>query len=110
MSYEFYQMTQAQIDKLDSLCNGNTNVLIVASPLDTDHERTRNVIADNVSMVTDLVTLGFLEESTVEYIDALDRVRRAIDGTHLTNREFKAYTVTKLGFQLFHQHSKPKVQ
>ena len=110
MAYEFYQMTQAQLDKLDKLCNGNTTVLIAASPLESDHERTRSMIADNVSMVTDLVTLGFLEESTVEYIEALDRVRRAIDGTHLTNREFKAYTMTKLGFQLFHQHSKPKVQ
>ena len=110
MGHAFYQLTEVQAGKMDSLCNGDTNVLIVASPLETDHERTRSVIADNVSMVSDLVTLGFLEESTVEYIDALDRVRRAIDGTHLTNREFKAYTVTKLGFQLFHEHSKPKVQ
>jgi hypothetical protein len=110
MSYEFYQLTQAQLDKLDNLCNGDTNVLIVASPLDTDPERTRSVIADNLSMISDLVTLGFLEESTVDYIEALDRVRRAIDGTHLTGREFKAYTVTKIGFQLFHEHSKPKIQ
>jgi len=110
MSYEFYQMTQAQLDKLDNLCNGNTNALIVASPLESDHELIRNVIADIVSMVSDLVTLGFLEESTAEYIDALDRVRKAIGGSNLTDREFKVYTVTKIGFQLFHEHSKPRIQ
>ena len=97
----FYQMCQTQCDKMKQLTEGEARFLLVAGLSPEDDGEKKAVIEENLAMIGDLVTLGFMKDSTTDYVSSLDRILKVQTEDGLTKRPYRVYTVTELGNQMF---------
>lgn len=97
-----YQLSQRQYDVLSRMANLDEPlpVYTVVSPISTDDESLRTELTKERDEAHDLVGLGLTRSD----IEGLDKIALAVSAK--VGRPAKVYTITSVGFRMFHGTTK----